>query len=68
MKNDPRWINVKYFSHCRKCGKELKRYETALYFPIEKHLYCEECGRPAYHEFIAQIMDEESYENYLYNF
>ena len=56
LKNDPRKIKAR-FGKCAKCGKEVKGKEV-YYFPLQKSVYCLECGQDDYNFFLLSKEDE----------
>ncbi len=62
MKNyrdDPRWLTTRYPGACRQCGASIPRDARAFYYPRNRALLCETCGKPAAAEFAAAAFDEE---------
>jgi hypothetical protein len=55
-KDDPRWITAKYPGRCH-CGKGIQPGERAMYYPRNKKVACDECGRITE----AQLIDEDNY-------
>jgi ribosomal protein L32 len=62
-KNDPKWIKAKYYSKCSKCGKEILKQSACFWYPLDKSVYCEECGKVASAQFEAEAFDEEMLRN-----
>ena len=57
--NDPFEMVSKFNSTCKKCGKEIKKGEKIVYFPLTKSAYHAECGAQSLAESRSAIMDEE---------
>ena len=58
--SDPRWINVKFDGSCTRCKSVIRRGDRALYYPLDRSLYCEreDCGQAASRDFSARVFDE----------
>lgn len=50
----PYWITVRYAGSCSTCQADVAPGAKALYFPKEKALECQQCGRKT-----AALMYEE---------
>jgi hypothetical protein len=56
---DPRWIEVRFASSCKECGKGIGRGERAWYYPVGMKMFCAQCGQARAAEFQAAKADEE---------
>jgi hypothetical protein len=57
---DPRWLEAKQPSRCKKCGRDINAGERVYYYPKTKTVYCdgEDCGKQAARDFEAAAFDE----------
>ncbi len=58
-KNDPRIITAR-FGNCAKCQRNIKG-KNVYYWPIDKKVYCLDCGQSDYEFFLNSKVDEENY-------
>jgi hypothetical protein len=51
-RGDPYWLNARFDSQCKKCGKKIKKGDRIFYYPKTKSPYCEKpCGELAEKDF-----------------
>ena len=55
---DPHWINARYAGKCRNCLGDVPQNSRAFYYPRDKAIYCEGCGKNASAEFEGAAADE----------
>jgi hypothetical protein len=59
-RNDPRWIEARFKSECKRCKATIKKGEKLFYYPLDKSCYCskEDCGGKESASFEAAAFDE----------
>jgi len=62
-KFDPKIMNSKFKSKCKKCGKVIFRDEKIIYYPKDKEVFCFACGESDYLAFLSSVEDEDRYNN-----
>ncbi|SHK11863.1 hypothetical protein SAMN05444280_1754 [Tangfeifania diversioriginum] len=60
-KGDPRLINARFKSSCCNCEAEIRKGESAYYWPHGKMIFCLVCGEPEFREFVSMAADENAY-------
>ncbi len=59
-KNDPKWIKAKYYCKCSKCQKEILKQSDCFWYPLDKSVFCEHCGKIESDKFEAMAFDESN--------
>ncbi len=60
-KGDPRRITARFNSSCVNCDAEIRKSESAYYWPQGRLIYCVVCGEPEFRQFESIAADEEAY-------
>jgi hypothetical protein len=60
-KNDPRMITAKFSSVCTKCNGSIKKGTPIYYWPADRKVFCPQCGKVPYQEFLSSVADEQVY-------
>ena len=61
--NGPRMISAKYKGKCKRCGAQISKGESVLYYPREKAVLCkgDSCSGQAIRDIRAAEYDEMVY-------
>ena len=57
--NDPKWIDAKFNSTCFGCKMPIAKNEQCFYYPLDKTVYCSDCGISQSDEFSSAREDED---------
>lgn len=60
-KNDPRRIIARFDSSCCNCNANIKKGDTACYWPAGRLIFCTVCGEPEFRQFTSMAADEDAY-------
>lgn len=63
-KGDPKKITVRFNSSCCNCNANIKKGDTAYYWPNGKLIYCLVCGEPEFRQFVSMAADEDAYNGF----
>lgn len=63
-KGDPRRITARFNSTCCNCNCNIRKGDSAYYWPKGKLIYCTNCGEPEFRQFVSMASDEDVYNGF----